>query len=116
MKKVLSTLIGAATVVAMAGLPSAAFAAQSPSAGRALTVDGQVEMMKIDASRGAKKEALGVVTPEGLVYLLTPSRTAPAAYKKARNVASRQDWYEVSGRTGTKDGMPSLTVQKISET
>ncbi len=116
MKKAFSTLIGTVAIAAMAGLPSAAFAAPSRATGRALSVDGQIKTIKVDVSRGVKKDALGVVTPEGFVYLLTPSRTTPEAYKEARKDADRQDWFKVSGRTGKADGMPSLTVQKVSET
>ncbi len=116
MKKAFSSMIGTLTVVAMVGLPSAVMAAPGRANGQALSVDGQIEQIQVNVRKGVKKDAIGVVTPEGLVYVLTPSRTAPAAYKKARKDAARQDWYEVSGRTGKKDGMPSLTVQKISET
>ncbi len=116
MKKAFSSMIGTLTVVAMVGLPSAVMAAPRPAAGSALSVDGQIEPIQVNVRKGVKRDAIGVVTPEGVVYVLTPSHKTPAAYKEARKDATRQDWYEVSGRTGTKDGMPSLTVQQISET
>ena len=116
MKKAFSSMIGTMAVAAMVGLPSAVMAAPRPATSRALSVDGQIEQIQVNVRKGVKKDAIGVVTPEGVVYVLTPSRSTPAAYKEARKDAARQDWYEVSGRTGRKDGMPSLTVQKISET
>ncbi len=116
MKKAFSNMIGTMTVLAMVGLPSAVMASPRPANGQALSVDGQIEQIQVHVKKGVRKNAIGVVTPEGIVYVLTPSRTSPAAYKEAQRDAARQDWYKVSGRTGMKDGMPSLTVQKISET
>ncbi len=115
MKTTLKALMSTTALVATLGLSPAAFAASHARFSNSVEVDGQIEMVKVGTARNDRMRQLGVVTPEGQVYLLTQARNDRAAFKTADRLAGRDDWAKVNGKLVKKDGTLALRVSQVSE-
>jgi hypothetical protein len=113
-KKILSTLLGTAALAAFLSLPILARTAPVKP-GDAVSVDGQIQHVKVDQTKGNQRKALAVVTMSGQLYLLKPDASFPKAFAKANRVADKDDWYKVRGVVSKKDGTLALTVSDVRE-
>ena len=116
MKIHLKQMIGVAAVCATLGLAPAAFASSEMHGSKSIEVNGQVEHVRVGEAPTGVTYKLGVVTPEGQVYLLFPSSSAQAAFKTAERLAGRDEWATVSGVLVQRDGLPGLRVGQIRKT
>jgi hypothetical protein len=109
-------MIGVAALCATMGLAPAASAATAVHRAKSIEVSGQVEHMRVGETPTRATYRLGVVTPDGQVYLLLPSSSSEAAFKAAEGLAGRNEWATVSGVLVHRDGLPSLRVGQIRKT
>ncbi len=116
MKIQLKQMIGVAAVCATMGLAPAAFASSAMHGAKSIEVNGQVEHVRVGETPTGVTYKLGVVTPEGQVYLLLPSSNAEAAFNTAERLAGRDQWATVSGVLVERDGLPGLRVGQIRKT
>ena len=58
-------------------------------------------------------QPLGLLTADGILYLLVADHTNPEAYRKARGLAG--DSVEIQGEVSEKGGMKALTVDDVKK-
>ena len=115
MKARVKETIGLAAICAMMGLAPAAFASSAATAPKSIEVNGQIEHVKVDTSQHGTVSMLGLVTPEGQVYLLLPTKASHKAFDAAERLANRDDWATVSGVVGRRDGYSALEVGEVTK-
>ncbi len=118
MKTKLAKLLGGATLAAMVGLSPALLAAQvSRAFPKALTIDGQIETMKVGPEQQKAKNdlhrTLGLVTDNGMYYELAVDPSVPKAFQEAEKMANRDDWFRVRGFLESKSGVPRVRVESV---
>lgn len=114
MRTRMKEMMGLAAICATMGLAPAAFASSAATAPKSIEVNGQIEHMKVDTQTHGAVSMLGLVTPEGQVYLLLPDKASKAAFKTAERLAGRDDWATVSGVVGRRDGYSALEVGEVT--
>ena len=112
----LKQMIGVVAVCATMGLAPAAFASSEMHGANSIEVNGQVEHVRVGETPTGLTYKLGVVTPEGQVYLLLPSSSSEAAFNTAERLAGRNEWATVTGVLVQRDGLPGLRVAQIRKT
>ncbi len=115
MRARLKQMMGLAAIFASMGLAPAAFASSAATAPKSIEVNGQIEHLKVDTSHHGTISRLGLVTPEGQVYLLLPTKASSAAFNKAESLAGRDDWATVSGVVSRRDGFSALEVGEVTK-
>jgi|GEM_PF-3191928 hypothetical protein len=118
MKTTFIKLLGGATLAATVGLSPALLAAQvSRTFPKALTIDGQIEIMKVGPEQQKAKNdlhrTLGLVTANGMYYELAVDPAAPKAFQEAEKMANRDDWFRVQGILEPKSGVPRVRVESV---
>ncbi len=118
MKTTFAKLLGGVTLAAMVGLSPALLAAQvSRAYPKALTIDGQIETMKVGPEQQKAKNdlhrTLGLVTANGRYYELAMDPAAPKAFQEAEKMANRDDWFRVQGLLESKSGVPRVRVESV---
>lgn len=112
MKKTLTMILGTAAVVLALSLPALARSSNF-KAGDAVSVDGQIQHVALDPTRGNQEKVLAVVTMSGELFVLKPDANSPKAFAMANRVADKADWYKVRGIVSKKDGTIALAVTDI---
>ena len=115
MRTRMKQMMGLAAVCATMGLAPAAFASSSATAPKSIEVNGQIEHLKVDTQNHGAISMLGLVTPEGQVYLLLPTKASKTAFNTAERLAGRDDWATVSGVLGRRDGYSALEVGEVTK-
>jgi hypothetical protein len=97
------------------------------SADPGLTVSGEVVDLACYVGHGAKGpdhqkcaqkcaqmgQPMGLLSPDGTLYLLVADHSNPAPYSKARSLAG--DQVEIKGDVSEKGGMKALSVEEVKK-